>query len=260
MKGPEGIEFLPIGGLPMFGAGMSVAYELAGAIHRSGEKLRDDDICVVAQKIVSKAEGRIVRLGDVAASDEARRIAEDTQRDPAMIQLIMDESTELLRTTEAAIIARHRTGHVLANAGIDASNVEEAERGAVLLWPEDPDASARSIRREFEEVAGIKSGVLVADSMGRAWRIGTVGAAIGCAGVTVLDDRRGSGMDMFGRTLQATVIAVADSLAAMASLAMGEGDEGTPAVIIRGAGCWVTEGDGPGAAGALRPIEEDMFR
>jgi len=260
MNGPAKIEFLPVGGLPKFRAGMSVAQELADAIHRSGEKLRDNDICVVAQKIVSKTEGRIVRLGDVVVFEQARRIAKDTQRDPAMLQLILDESTELLRSTEAAIIARHRTGHVLANAGIDASNVDGAEQGAVLLWPKDPDASARTIRREFNKVAGVRPGVLIADSMGRAWRIGTVGAAIGCAGVAVLDDRRGTGKDMFGRILQATVIAVADSLAAMASLAMGEGDEGTPAVIIRGAGHWVTEEDGPGAASALRPIEEDMFR
>lgn len=255
-----GISITPVKGMPLFKPGMSLARELLDAIHRSGEALQDGDICVFAQKIVSKAEGRIAQLGELRPSPEAERIAGETKRDAAMLQLIIDESQEILRASEAAVIARHRTGHVLANAGIDASNVEGAEQGAVLLWPEDPDRSARAIRKEIEEVAGATPAVLIADSMGRAWRIGTTGAAIGCAGLVILDDRRGTGKDMFGRTLQATVIAVADSLAAMASLAMGEGDEATPAVIVRGAGRWVTSEDGPGAASSLRPVAEDMFR
>lgn len=226
-----------------------------------GETLRDGDICVVAQKIVSKSEGRLVRLVDAGASDEARRIAGETLREPEMVQLILEESSELLRTTPQAIIARHRTGHVLANAGIDASNVEGGgEGGTVLLWPVDPDASARAIREEIRALTGAGVGVLIADSMGRAWRVGTVGTAIGCAGLAVLDDRRGTGKDLFGRTLQATVIAVADSIAGFAALAMGEGDEGTPAALVRGGDRWVTDTDGPGAAGALRPVSEDMFR
>ena len=163
--------------------------------------------------------------------------------------------------------ARHRfveaakaAGHVLANAGIDASNVEGGEEGTVLLWPIDPDASARTIRAELGELCGVRPAVVIADSLGRAWRIGTVGAAIGCAGLTVLDDRRGRGQDLFGRTLQATVIAVADGIAAAAVLAMGEGAEGTPAALVRGAGQWVSTEDGPGAASGLRPVAEDMFR
>jgi coenzyme F420-0:L-glutamate ligase / coenzyme F420-1:gamma-L-glutamate ligase len=130
----------------------------------------------------------------------------------------------------------------------------------VLLWPLDPDASARAIRAELGELTGARPAVLIADSMGRAWRTGTVGTAIGCAGLTVLDDKRGRAQDLFGRTLQATVIAVADSLAAAASLAMGEGAEGTPALVVRGGGQWVTDEDGPGAAAGLRPLAEDMFR
>ncbi len=252
----------PVSGLPLFRPGMSVAQELAAAIDRSGEALRDGDTCVVAQKIVSKSEGRLVSLSSVVASDEARRIAAETDRDPAMVELILRESSELLRTTAAAIIARQNTGHVLANAGIDASNVEKGEVGEdpVLLWPVDPDASARAIRAELQAITGRRVGVLIADSMGRAWRIGTVGTAIGCAGLTVLEDRRGTGKDLFGRTLQATVIAVADSIAGMAALAMGEGDEGTPAAIVRGASKWVSEHDGPGMVSGLRPAKEDMFR
>jgi coenzyme F420-0:L-glutamate ligase / coenzyme F420-1:gamma-L-glutamate ligase len=177
-----------------------------------------------------------------------------------MAQLILDESSHILRDTPAAIIARQNTGHVLANAGIDASNVGGGDTGTVLLWPLDPDASARAIRAELGELCGIRPAVVIADSLGRAWRIGTVGAAIGCAGLSVLDDRRGKGQDLFGRTLQATVIAVADAVAAAAVLAMGEGAEGTPAALVRGVAQWVADDDGPGAASGLRPLAEDMFR
>lgn len=243
--------------MPLFSQGMDVAREVLGALRRSGEALREGDVLVVAQKIVSKAEGRIVRLSDVVPGPEAQSLGGRIGRDAAVAQLILDEAAEVLRATPAAVIARHRTGHVLANAGIDASNVEDGAEGKVLLWPVDPDASARAIRAAL----GVsRVGVVIADSMGRAWRIGTVGAAIGVAGLTVLDDRRGLDRDLYGRTLQATVIAVADSIAAMAVLAMGEGAEGIPAALVRGAERWVSQEDGPGAAGGLRPIEQDMFR
>ena len=239
---------------------MSVAEAILAAVGRSGQQLRSSDVIVLAQKIVSKAEGRLVHLRDVEPGEEARRIAAATAREAEAVQLVLDESSEILRATQAAVIARHRTGHVLANAGIDASNVAGGDDGTVLLWPVDPDASARAIRAEIGRQAGVRPGVLIADSMGRAWRIGTVGTAIGCAGITVLDDQRGRAQDLYGRTLQATVIAIADSLAAMATLAMGEGAEGTPAAIVRGAERWVTEDDGPGAASGLRAVAEDMFR
>ncbi|MDG2005063.1 MAG: coenzyme F420-0:L-glutamate ligase [Novosphingobium sp.] len=255
-----GLSFLPLTGMPLFQPGMSVAGEVLAALDRAGEVLCKGDICVVAQKIVSKAEGRVVRLADVEPTSRAREIAEETGRDPHVLQLILDESRELLRTTEAAVIARHTTGHVLANAGIDASNIEGSEDENVLLWPVDPDASARAIRAELADRTGISPAVLIADSMGRAWRNGTVGTAIGCAGMTVLDDQRGTEQDLFGRTLQATVIAIADSIGATASLAMGEGAQGTPALLVRGGGQWVTPEDGPGAVSGLRAIVEDMFR
>jgi len=255
-----GLSFIPLEGMPLFRPGMSIAGEIVAALEQRGEALADGDICVVAQKIVSKAEGRAIRLADVDPSSLARELAAKTARDPCVMQLIIDESSELLRTTEASVIARHRTGHVLANAGIDASNVDGSEEETVLLWPVDPDASARAIRAGLAELTGVRPGVLVADSMGRAWRTGTTGTAIGCAGLVVLDDQRGRGQDLFGRTLQATVVAVADSIAAAASLAMGEASEGTPALILRGGTKWVTSDDGPGAVSGLRPVAEDMFR
>ena len=251
---------MPLRGMPLFAPGMSIAGEIMAAALSDGLIVRSGDIVVIAQKIVSKVEGRHVRLGDVEASEAARQLARSTGREPQMAQLILDESSEILRATPAAIIARQNTGHVLANAGIDASNVAGGDDGEVLLWPRDPDASARAIRMELEQLCGSRPGVMIADSLGRAWRIGTVGAAIGCAGLTVLDDRRGKGQDLFGRTLQATVIAVADAVAAAAVLAMGEGAEGTPAALVRGGDCWVTNEDGPGAASGLRPVAEDMFR
>lgn len=256
MTAPAGFSVTAIGGLPLFRAGMSVAAELAAVFGRSGDALQNGDVVVIAQKIVSKAEGRIARL-DAAITVEAEKLAAATGREPALAQLIIDESAEIMRAHPAAIIARHRSGHVLANAGIDASNVAD---DALLLWPADPDASARAIRAELRERTGAVVGVVIADSMGRAWRIGTVGTAIGCAGLTVLDDRRGRDADLYGRTLQATVIAVADSLAAAAVLAMGEGAQGTPAALVRGAGHWVSAEDGLGAASGLRPPEQDMFR
>lgn len=257
MTAPTGFNVTAIGGLPLFEPGMSVAGELVAALARSGEGLADGDVVVIAQKIVSKAEGRTVRIEAVVSTLEAERLAESTGREVGLAQLILDESSEVMRPHPAAIIARHRTGHVLANAGIDASNVAG---GALLLWPINPDASARSIRAELRALTGAAPAVVIADSMGRAWRIGTVGTAIGCAGLAVLDDRRGLDADLYGRTLQATVIAVADSLAAAAVLAMGEGAEGTPVALVRGARRWVCDDDGPGAAIGLRPPEQDMFR
>jgi len=256
----EPLSLMPLTGMPLFEEGASVAGEIVAALERVGERLRPGDVVVLAQKIVSKAEGRTVALGKVVPDAKAEDLARKSEKSTSLAQLILDESSEVLRATPAAIIARHRTGHVLANAGIDGSNVAGGEAETVLLWPCDPDASARAIRNELAELCGVTPGVVIADSLGRAWRIGTVGTAIGCAGLTVLDDRRGKDQDLFGRTLQATVIAVADAVAAAAVLVMGEGAEGTPAVLVRGAGRWVSDEDGPGAASGLRPLHEDMFR
>ncbi|MET1754693.1 coenzyme F420-0:L-glutamate ligase [Novosphingobium sp. RD2P27] len=255
-----GLCAIPLRDMPLVDETTDVAQEICAAIDRAGEVLGDGDVIVLAQKIVSKNEGRLVALAAVNVGEEASRIAQQTAREPAMVQLILNESRELLRTTPAAIIARHHTGHVLANAGIDASNVEGGDAGTVLLWPKDPDASARAIRSKIAAISGARPAIVIADSMGRAWRIGTAGTAIGCAGLTVVEDKRGTGRDLFGRVLQATQIAVADSVAAMAALAMGEGDEGTPVALVRGAERWVSAEDGPGAETGVRPIEQDMFR
>ncbi len=253
---PAELRAIALTGLPLFVPGTDVAAEVMAAAARQGEVLGRGDVVVVAQKIVSKAEGRRAALADVRVSAAALRMAGATGRPAALVQLILDESAAVLRATPAAIITRHRTGHVLANAGIDASNVEGGNDGRVLLWPLDPDASAREIRAGLGADA---PAVVIADSLGRAWRIGTLGTAIGCAGLAVLDDRRGR-VDLFGRALQATIIAVADAVAGLAVLVMGEGAEATPAAIVRGAGQWVTTGDGPGAVSGLRPVTEDMFR
>lgn len=255
-----GLSVVPLEGMPLFAAGMDVAAEALAALGRMNLALEAGDVLVLAQKIVSKAEGRARKVIKGDSSEAAVNLAIASNKLPEICSLIISESSEILRATPAAIIARHNSGHVLANAGIDASNVEGGEEGTVLLWPEDPDASARAIRTELTRLSGARPAVVIADSLGRAWRIGTVGAAIGCAGLTVLDDRRGKDEDLFGRTLQATVIAVADAVAAAAVLAMGEGAEGTPAALVRGAGKWVCEDDGPGAASGIRPIAEDMFR
>lgn len=246
--------------MPLFAPGMSVAAEVARGSGRCGLSIGTDDVVVVAQKVVSKSEGRLADLASVAPSEEARDLAARTGRDPALVHLILAESSAMLRAARAAVIVQHRTGHVLANAGIDASNVEGGTSGTVLLWPLDPDASARAIRSELAALCGASPAVIVADSMGRAWRTGTLGHAIGCAGLLPVDDRRGQGTDLFGRTLQATMIGVADSIAAMAVLAMGEGAEGTPVAVVHGAGPWVTSEDGPGMAAGLRAVDEDMFR
>jgi coenzyme F420-0:L-glutamate ligase/coenzyme F420-1:gamma-L-glutamate ligase len=258
-RNPE-LTVRPLTGLPMFATGMSIAQAICASLEAEGDRFRDGDILVVAQKIVSKVEGRTRDLASYDVSEEAHELARTTGRDSNMMQAVLKESSQILRRTPAAVIAAHRTGHVLANAGIDASNVEGGEAGRVLLWPLDPDASARALREEFQRKREVRIGVVIADSMGRAWRIGTLGTAIGCAGLAVLEDRRGLAQDLYGRTLQATVIAIADSIAAMAGLAMGEGAEGTPVALVRGCERWVTEKDGPGAVSGLRPIEQDMFR
>jgi len=247
-----------LSGLPMIAAGADLAGLIVGAAGQQGVAIGGDDVVVLAQKIVSKAEGRTADLSDVTPGEEARELESRTGRPAALAQLILSESQSVMRATPFAIITRHKTGHVTANSGIDASNVEGGESGNVLLWPVDPDASARAIRVGLRERLGTAPAVVIADSLGRAWRQGTLGTAIGCAGLVHTDDRRGQ-TDMFGRTLQATIVAIADALAAIAVLAMGEGAEGTPVAIVRGAGRWVRDEDGDGAAAIMRPVEGDLF-
>lgn len=244
-------------GLPLFAAGDDLAGAIVEAVRASGEPLAAGDVVVVAQKVVSKSEGRTARLADVVPGPAAVEAAGRAEKDPAVVELIAGESQELMRVTPGVIIARHATGHVLANAGIDASNVEGGGLEQVLLWPRDPDASAAGLRRALEAAFGVRLAVIVSDSLGRAWRMGTTGHAIGTSGLKPLRDRRGES-DLFGRELQATVIGVADEIAAAASLVIGEASEGTPVAIVRGAR--YDFDDDAGVRDILRPLEKDLFR
>ena len=238
-------------------------------------KLEPGDVVVISQKIVSKAEGRVVRLDEVTPSPRARELAKRLGREPELVELVLSESREVLREERVLITETHH-GFVCANAGIDSSNMPED--GVVCLLPVDPDASARQIRAELAppaegpgtRVAGPSPllsadphprslpAVVITDSFGRAWRIGQAEVAIGCAGLQPLDDWRGR-QDTRGRELSATVIAIADEVAAAADLVRGK-DEGVPVVMVRGLGRFVVAENGPGAAALQRPPEEDLFR
>jgi len=215
--------------------------------------LQDGDILVLAQKIVSKANDRYVQLADVEASGAARDLAEKCGKDPRLVELILQESERVVRCAPGVLIVRHRLGFVHANAGIDRSNIERGDE-QVLLLPEDPDASAAHLRECISGATGADIGVLIIDSFGRSWRIGTCGVCIGSAGVEVIGDRRGQ-PDLFGRTLQVTEVAVADELAAAASLLMGGADESRPLVLARGLSA---AGKGT-ASDLLRPVADDLF-
>jgi coenzyme F420-0:L-glutamate ligase/coenzyme F420-1:gamma-L-glutamate ligase len=226
--------------------------EAAGLVPAAG------DILAVSQKIVSKAEGRWRPFASVEPSRQALALAERTSKDPRLVELVLAESSAVLRAVPGVLIVRHRLGFVLANAGIDQSNVgPRAEPGALLL-PSDPDASAAGLRAALQQKAGWAPAVLICDSFGRAWRRGVVGTAIGAAGLACLEDQRGR-PDREGRLLQVTEVARADALAAMAGLAMGEASEGCPLALIRGAAA-VPEGSQAQSAGVLvRPIDQDLF-
>lgn len=252
------ISILALATIPGIAAGDDLAATICAALHREGHALAEGDIVVIAQKIVSKAEDRLRRLGDIVPSDRAIELSRITGKDPRLVEWILRESRSVVRTGENLLIVEHRLGHIMANAGIDRSNVDtdiEDEEVALLL-PEDPDGSARRIRQGLEEAARARIGVIISDSFGRPWRMGTVGVAIGVSGPPSLIDRRGD-PDLFGRKLQVTEVAFADAVAAAAVLAMGEADEGRPVVIVRGL-AW-RESD-QGATDVLRPREKDVFR
>ena len=229
-------------------------------------QLENNDILVIAQKIVSKAEGRMVDLGTVTPSQRAIELANQTEKDPRLIELILQESNEVLRTRVGTIVVEHKLGFVCANAGIDHSNVNSPllsgegsgvrSKEWVLLLPQDPDLSSRKMRDEIQSKTGKRIGVLIIDSHGRAWRNGTVGVAIGVSGLPALQDLRGK-PDLFGEELRITQVGVADELAAAASLMMGQAAEGTPVVHVRGFPYPLREGS---LKELIRPKEQDMFR
>jgi coenzyme F420-0:L-glutamate ligase/coenzyme F420-1:gamma-L-glutamate ligase len=241
-------------GLPAVEPGADLAQLIADACRGAGLKLADDDVVLVAQKIFSKSESRAVELCAVEPGARALALAERCGKDPRIVELILRESREVLRCRPGLIIAVHRLGLVMANAGIDQSNVGGA--GRALLLPVDPDASCRGLRARLRAVMGVAPAVIMIDSFGRAWRNGTIGTAIGVAGYPALVDLRGKA-DLFGRAMEVTEVAAADELAAAASLLMGQAAEGLPVVIARGAPYGRREG---GAGELIRPEEKDLFR
>lgn len=260
---PGELRVRAIEGVPRVRPGDDLGALLGDAILRSGEELRDGDVVVAAQKIVSKAEGRIVRLADVVASPRAIELGARVDKDARVVEIILGEAAEVLRAVPGVLIVETRHGIILANAGADMSNIEhDEEDDHLLLLPEDPDASADRLRASLEaDGGGARIGVIVADSVGRAWREGTVGLAIGVSGLPARLDRRGE-PDLFGRVLHVTEVGIADSIASCASIVMGEGAEGRPAALIRGLSFEDrSEAERAGRARDLvRPRERDLFR
>jgi coenzyme F420-0:L-glutamate ligase / coenzyme F420-1:gamma-L-glutamate ligase len=248
---PGPVSIRPVEGLPEIEEGAELAAMIAAAT-----RLQDGDVVVVSQKVVSKAEGRVRRLTSVLPSGHARRLAANVGKEPALVQLILDESRSVLRAERDVLITETNNGLICANAGIDSSNL--AEDDTVLLLPEDPDASARRIRAGIAGASGVSPGVIISDSFGRPWRLGQAEVAIGVAGVSPLDDWRGRA-DAGGRELRATVIAIADEAAAAADLVRDKASR-IPAAIVRGLERYVTAEDGPGAEALRRPEDEDLFR
>ena len=231
--------------------------DLGGAIATAlDHPIEPGDVIVVAHKVVSKSEGCIRDLRQVTVTDAAVSLASHLGKDPRHVQVVLDESAEVLRAANGVLICVTRHGFVCANAGVDASNVPGDE--LVVFLPRDPDGSARSLRQRLQELTGVALAVVITDSFGRAWRHGQADVAIGCAGLSPLEDWRGRS-DAEGREMRATWIAIADELAAAADLARTK-DGRQPVVLIRGAGRHVTAEDGPGVAAIIRPESEDLFR
>jgi coenzyme F420-0:L-glutamate ligase / coenzyme F420-1:gamma-L-glutamate ligase len=243
-------------GLPEVAPGDDLAGLISTACHKATIELQTGDVLVIAHKVVSKSEGRLRTLADVQPTQKAIELAKNLGKDPRHIQVILDETREVLRAERGVLICVTHQGFVCANAGVDASNVPGDE--TVVLLPSDPDESARGLRNRIEEQTGAMPAIIITDSFGRAWRHGQVDIAIGCAGLQPIDDWR-SRADATGRELKATAIAVADELAAAADLARTK-DGSLPLVLIRGADRHVTADDGPGAAALIRPEAEDLFR
>ncbi len=255
-RAPDRLELIAVPGLPRIHAGDDLAAVIARACDRAGPAFAPDrdSVFVVAQKIVSKSEDRLVRLDEVQPGASARELARQCGKDPRIVELILAESRQVVRVAKGVLIVEHRLGLVMANAGIDQSNVPA---GHALLLPTDPDASAAALRNALAPHFGHAPAVIISDSVGRAWRNGTTGLALGVAGMASLLDLRGCG-DLYGRPLQASETAVADNLAAAAALLMGEAADGKPVVLVTGyAG--ITALSQTGAA-LLRAAEQDLFR
>ena len=253
---PRGLELVALPDIPLVQAGDDLAGLVLNGVAAAGRTVEAGDVLVLAQKIVSKAEGRTIDLAEITPSPRARRLAARCHKDPRLVELILSESSEVLRTRPGVLVVVHRSGVVLANAGIDRSNVAADEaRERVLLLPEDADETCRVLWETLRQRAGVEVAVIVNDSLGRAWRNGTVGVALGACGLPALVDLHGR-RDLFGRALNVAQ-AVADELAAAASLVQGQADEGTPVVLVRG---FAAAGEDGGARALIRAKDEDLFR
>lgn len=253
------LTLTPLINIPLIRQGDNLADIIVTSLHETDVQLQDGDIFVLAQKIVSKAEGRTVNLATVTPSQRALELAGQIEKDARVVELILRESNEVVRTRTGTIIVEHRLGFICANAGIDHSNVAgegDSVEEWVLLLPQDPDLSAGRMREEIRSRTGRQVGILIIDSHGRAWRNGTVGVAIGVAGLPAVQDLRGK-PDLFGFTLRITQVGVADELAAAASLVMGQAAEGTPVVHVRGFPYPLRDGS---LKELIRPKEQDLFR
>jgi len=249
------LEVLPLGGVAEIAEGTDLAAEIVRAARDTVATIGSGDVLVVAQKVVSKAEGRLRPLAGITPSQQAHELARATHKDARLVQAILDESQQVLRSAPGVLITRTHHGLVCANAGVDQSNIPAGD--TLCLLPVDPDDSARRLRDTIGELLGHRPAVVISDSFGRAWRIGQADTAIGCAGLEPLDDQRGR-VDAQSRELTATIVAVADEAASAASLVRGKAT-GEAIVLVRGLERFVTTQDGPGAAAIVRPVSEDLF-
>ena len=268
------LTLIPVPDIPLIRQGDNLADIVLNSLKDDNLDLKDNDILVLTSKIVSKAEGRLVDLRTIEPGSRALELAEQIEKDPRLVELILRESSEILRFRPGAFIVRHNLGFVCANAGIDHSNVVETDPGNdrdpksgsqstiidpnnwVLLLPKDPDKSAAEIRTQIEQKISQKIGLMIIDSHGRPWRLGTVGTCVGLSGIPAIIDERGW-KDLFGNILQVTVVGVADELAAAASLVMGQAAEATPVVLVHGFPYPLDKG---GLNDLLRPPEQDLFQ
>ena len=250
------LEVIALNNVPSIKENDDIAKIIIDNSREDNLEIQKNDIVVIAQKIISKSEGRLIDLQTVFPSDQAKEIAKQASKDARLVELIIQESNEIIRIQNGVIIVEHNLGHILANAGIDQSNIENGD-GHVLLLPKNPNKSADQIRRDLELSLGVKVGVIITDSMGRAWRLGTTGHAIGSSGVKTIIDLRGKSKDLFGRELKTTLICCADQIASAAALVTGESNEGKPVAIVRGIDM---PSDSDNVNDLSRPKKEDLFR
>ncbi len=251
------LRLLPLQGVPLIEPGTNLLGLICDITERAGPALRDGDVLVVAQKIVSKAEGRYVDLDTIEPGKRALALSAQVRKDARLVEVILRQSRDVLRHRPGVLIVEHKLGFVLANAGVDQSNVDPRQGAKpVLLLPEDPDGSARRLHEGIRSQLGKSVAVIINDSLGRAWRLGTVGVALGAAGLPALSDLRGR-TDLYGRPLKVSETGFADEIAAAASLLMGQADEATPIIVVRGL-TWSAKASP--AACLLRDPAEDLFR